>query len=71
MKHSVGLQLWHLFKYTKLTEVGRQNGTLFVYFDLFFFNLGFLSRPFAIHRTTSGGYLFNYSLPLSPASRTL
>ena len=39
----------------------------------FFFYLGFLSRTFTIHRTAGegGGYLFNSSLPLPPASRTL
>ena len=25
MKHLLGLQLWHLFKHTELTEVARQN----------------------------------------------
>ena len=40
---------------------------------IFFFYLGFLSRTFTIHRTAGegGGYLFNSSLPLSPASQTL
>ena len=39
----------------------------------FFFYLGFLSRTFTIHRTAGegGGYLFNSSLPLPPASRAL
>ena len=39
----------------------------------FFFYLGFLSRSFTIHRTVGegGGYLFNSSLPLPPASQTL
>ena len=39
----------------------------------FFFYLGFLSRTFTIHRTAGegGGYLFNSSLPLAPASQTL
>ena len=39
----------------------------------FFFYLGFLSRTFMIHSTTGeeGGYLFNSSLPLPPASHTL
>ena len=38
-----------------------------------FFYLGFLSRTFTIHGTAGegGGYLFNSSLPLPPASRTL
>ena len=38
----------------------------------FFFYLGFLSRIFTIHRTAGegGGYLFNSSLPLPPASQT-
>ena len=43
-------------------------------YDLFFFSyLGFLSRTFTIHRTAGegGGYLFNSSLPLPPASQTL
>ena len=30
MKHLLGLQLWHLFKYTELTEVVRQNDKLFI-----------------------------------------
>ena len=39
----------------------------------FFFYLGFLSRTFTIHGTAGagGGYLFNPSLPLPPASQTL
>ena len=39
----------------------------------FFFYLGFLSRTFTIHRTAGegGGYLFNSSVPLWPASQTL
>ena len=38
-----------------------------------FFYLGFLSRPFTIHRTVveRGGHFFNSSLPLPPASPTL
>ena len=38
----------------------------------FFFYLGFLSRTFTIHGTAGegGGYLFNSSLPLPPASQT-
>ena len=28
MKHSLGLQLWHLFEYAELTEVVRQNDKL-------------------------------------------
>ena len=40
---------------------------------LFIFYLGFLSQTFTIHRTAGerGCYLFNFSLPLSLASRTL
>ena len=30
MKHLLGLQLWHLFRYAELTEVVRQNDKLFV-----------------------------------------
>ena len=39
----------------------------------FFLYLGFLSRTFRIHGTAGegGGYLFNSSLPLPPASQTL
>ena len=39
--------------------------------DCFFFYLGFLSRTFTIHGTAGegGGYLFNSSLPLPPASK--
>ena len=38
-----------------------------------FFYVGFLSPIFPIHRTAGegGGYLFNFSLPLPPASETL
>ena len=44
-----------------------------VIFFFFFFYLGFLSRTFTIHGTAGegGGYLFNSSLPLPPASQTL
>ena len=43
------------------------------YFFFFFFYLGFLSRIFTIHGTAGegGGYLFNSSLPLPPASQAL
>ena len=39
----------------------------------FFFYLCFLLRTFTIHETAGegGGYLFNSSLPLPPASQTL
>ena len=39
----------------------------------FSFYMGCLSRTFTIHRTAreGGGYLFNSSLPLPPASQTL
>ena len=30
MKHSLGLQLWHLFRYAELTEVVRQKNKLFI-----------------------------------------
>ena len=30
MKHLLGLQIWHLFKYTELAEVVRQNDKLFI-----------------------------------------
>ena len=30
MKHLLGLQLWHLFKYEELTKVARQNDTLLI-----------------------------------------
>ena len=41
--------------------------------SFFFFCLAFLSRPFTNYRTAGkgGGYFFNYSLPLPPASRAL
>ena len=31
MKHLLGLQLWHLFRYAELTEVVRKNDQLFIY----------------------------------------
>ena len=39
----------------------------------FFFRQGFLARTFMIHEAAreGGGYLFNSSLPLPPASQTL
>ena len=45
------------------------NGKIYVYF----FHLSFLSRTFTIHSTAGevGGFLFNSSLSLSPASQTL
>ena len=42
MKHLLGLQLWHLLKYTELTEIVRQNNELFNFFFLswfFFMNI--------------------------------
>ena len=30
LKHLLGFQLWHLFKYAELTEVVRQNGKLLI-----------------------------------------
>ena len=47
---------------------------LFFYLSpIFFFYLGFLSRPFTNHRTAGegGGHFFNSSLPLPTASETL
>ena len=46
---------------------------LFHFFFFFFFYLGFLSRTFTIQETAGegGGYLFNSSLPFTPASQTL
>ena len=40
---------------------------------IFLFYLGFLSRTFTIHRAAveGGGYFFQSSLPLPPASQTL
>ena len=45
----------------------------FVFFALFFFYLGFLSRTFTKHRIAGegGGHFFNSSLLLPPASQTL
>ena len=42
-------------------------------FFFFFFYMGFLSRTFTIYETAGkgGGYLFNSSLQLPPASETL
>ena len=44
----------------------------YIYIYIFFY-LGFLPRPFTNHRTAreGGGYSFNSSLPLPPASQTL
>ena len=44
-----------------------------MFFFVFFFYLGFLSRIFTIHGTAGegGGYVFNSSLPLPPASQRL
>ena len=45
----------------------------FSFFFVFFFYLGFLSRTFTIHGIAGegGGYQFNSSLPLPPASQAL
>ena len=32
MKHLLGLQLWHLLKYEKVTEAVRQNDKVFILF---------------------------------------
>ena len=45
--------------------------TVFSRKAIFFFYLGYLSRTFTNHRTEGGGYLFNSSLPLPPASQTI
>ena len=47
--------------------------TMVQYYGIFFFYLGFLSRAFTNHRTAreGGGYFFNSSLLLPPASQTL
>ena len=75
-------QLWlyvvDIFKY-KIYKMLNNRNLSFIQelfsFCLFFFlfYLGFLSRTFTIHRTAveGGGYLFNSSLPLPPASQTL
>ena len=48
-------------------------GAYFPSFTVFFFYLGFLSQTFTIHKTAEegGGYFFNSSLPLLPASQKL
>ena len=48
------------------------NGQLVKIYSFLFYS-GFLSRTFTIHVTTreGGGYFFNSSLPLPPASQTL
>ena len=45
----------------------------YIYIYIYIFYLGFLSRTFTIHGTAGegGGYLFNSSLPLPPASQAL
>ena len=50
--------------------LGRRHSLLGVFS---FFYLAFLARTFMIHRTAGegGGYLFNSSVPLPPASQTL
>ena len=47
--------------------------SLLKYSDNYFLYLGFLSRTFKNHRTAGegGGYFFNSSPPLTPASQTL
>ena len=44
-----------------------------IFTNIYFFFLGFLSQTFMIHRATreGGGYLFNSSLSVPPASQTL
>ena len=55
-----------------LAELGKSTD-LYLTKYFFYFYLGFLSRTFTIHGTAGkgGGYLFNFSLPLPPASQTL
>ena len=55
-------------------EVKSQLDTLHSFLGFFFFfYLGFLSRTFTNYRTAAeaGGHFFNFSLPLSPSSRSL
>ena len=60
------------WKTTKGIPLVSHNGSNYDY-HLFFFYLGFLSRPFTNHRTAGegGGHFFNSSLPLPPTSQTL
>ena len=55
------------------TQLSKKSWNLKATTRFFFFYLGFLSRTFTIHGTAGegGGYLFNSSLPLPPASQTL
>ena len=62
-------------KHLKKFKASRRNidEQFVLFFFLFFFNWGFLSRPFTNHRTAGegGGHFFNSLLPLPPASRAL
>ena len=60
------------YTWTSVEQIVVRLIVLFFYY-YFFFYLGFLSQPFTNHRTAGegGGYFFNYSLPLPPASQTL
>ena len=66
-------ELDHVKTLTDLSKILDCVDNILFFSFFFFFYLGFLSRTFTIHGTAGegGGYLFNSSLPLPPASQTL
>ena len=63
----------NVFKLLTLLSIQEQHPCLlFDFIYTFYFYLGFLSQPLTNHHGTGrGGYFFNFSLPLPPASQTL
>ena len=66
-------KVWDKFLHHILCMIFQEKSFSCYILFFFFFYLGLLSRTFTIHGTAGegGGYLFNSSLPLPPASQRL